>query len=106
MEQPELPERVTRIEERMATKEALVNLERELKDQLFGVERELKSEIGDLRTEMKTGFAELKGLIEKSQKETENKTLKQFIVFWVAVAGIFIPIMNTALSVITRQLLP
>ena len=76
------------------------------KDIIIGVERELKEQIGDLRTEMKAGIAELKGLVKTIKVESENRTLKQFIVFWVVVAGIVIPILSTAFTVAKRHIIP
>ncbi len=55
---------------------------------------------------MKAGIAELKGLVKTIKVESENRTLKQFIVFWVVVAGIVIPILSTAFTVAKRHIIP
>ena len=106
MEASELPERVTRLEERMATKDDFSDL----KDQIAAVERDLKEEIVGVKSDLKdldhkmdVGFVELKNmirgntkliednaeLIKTSMLAAENKLLKK-IVGWVIPALIFV----------------
>ena len=82
MEQPELPERVARLEERsghLATREDLVKnlnkLDKDLKDEILGV----KNELQDLNIKVDKGFDELQSLVKTSVLANENKLLKRII---------------------------
>lgn len=107
----ELSERVTRVEERMATqddvanlKEQIVGVERDLKEQIGQVERDLTEKIVGVQSDlqaldakvdrelqvinnkMDAGFADIRHLIEDSDKKlqtsvlaAENKLLKRII---------------------------
>lgn len=105
MEQTNLPERITRIEENMATKDMLAAVEQDLKDQIVGVKSDLQKLDAkiDQRTQalsakMDLGFSEVKRMIGENTKlikhstlEAENKLLKKIIRWGLALGLVVIP---------------
>ena len=87
-------ERVASLEARMeslATKEDIVRLE----TRMDALENSIAT---------KKDIAELKGFIQKSVSQSEIKTLKQFVAFWVVIAGLSIPILSGIFSFVCNTL--
>ncbi len=87
-------ERVAALEARiesLATKEDIVRLE----TRMDALESNMAT---------KKDIAELKGFIQESISQSEIKTLKQFVAFWVVIAGLSIPILSGVFSFVFNTL--
>ena len=87
-------ERVAALEakiESLATKEDIVRLE----TRMDALENNMAT---------KKDIAELKGFILESVSQSEIKTLKQFVAFWVVIAGLSIPILSGVFSFVFNTL--
>lgn len=102
-------ERIAKIEERekfTATKEDITRLEGKINASIVELEGRLDTSTAELKGIIGKSISDLQEFITKSVSQSEIKTLKQFVTFWVTIAGLSIPILSTVFYILANQFLP
>lgn len=112
MEQSELPEKVIRIEERMATKkdlDAIKNdigsLERDLKKDIARLDKEVigvRNDLKEMGIRFENRFDNLESLIKTNMLETENKLLKRIFGWGLGIFAAVLSVLSTILILVIQ----